>query len=83
MVIMLIMRTGEIMSVGFEKAFLLQNNVNLTYSEIISTYTYKIGIQGGQFSYSAAIGLFNNIINLTLLLAVNKIAKKVADVSLW
>ena len=80
---MLIMRTGEIMSVGFEKAFLLQNNVNLTYSEIISTYTYKIGIQGGQFSYSAAIGLFNNIINLTLLLAVNKIAKKVADVSLW
>ena len=71
------------MSVGFEKAFLLQNNVNLTYSEIISTYTYKIGIQGGQFSYSAAIGLFNNIINLTLLLAVNKIAKKVADVSLW
>lgn len=76
MVIMLIMRTGEIMSVGFEKAFLLQNNVNLTYSEIISTYTYKIGIQGGQFSYSAAIGLFNNIINLTLLLAVNKIAKK-------
>ena len=83
MVIMLIMRTGEIMSVGFEKAFLLQNSVNLNYSEIISTYTYKIGIQGGQFSYSAAIGLFNNIINLILLLAVNKIAKKVADVSLW
>lgn len=83
MVIMLIMRTGEIMSVGFEKAFLLQNSVNLNYSEIISTYTYKIGIQGGQFSYSAAIGLFNNIINLILLLTVNKIAKKVADVSLW
>ena len=61
----------------------LQNSVNLNYSEIISTYTYKIGIQGGQFSYSAAIGLFNNIINLILLLAVNKIAKKVADVSLW
>ena len=83
MVIMLIMRAGEIMDVGFEKAFLLQNSVNLDYSEIISTYVYKIGIQSGQFSYSAAIGLFNNIINLILLLAVNRIAGKTSDVSLW
>ena len=64
MVIMLIMKAGEIMDLGFEKAFLLQNSINLDYSEIISTYVYKIGIQGGQFSYSSAIGLFNNIINL-------------------
>ena len=71
------------MDVGFEKAFLLQNSVNLDYSEIISTYVYKIGIQSGQFSYSAAIGLFNNIINLILLLAVNRIAGKASDVSLW
>ena len=83
MVIMLIMRAGEIMDVGFEKAFLLQNSVNLDYSEIISTYVYKIGIQSGQFSYSAAIGLLNNIINLILLLAVNRIAGKASDVSLW
>lgn len=83
MIIMLIMRAGEIMDIGFEKAFLLQNSVNLGYSEIISTYVYKIGIQGGQFSYSAAIGLFNNAINLVLLLMVNRIAKKVAKVSLW
>lgn len=83
MVIMLIMRSGEIMDLGFEKAFLLQNNINLDYSEIIATYVYKIGIQGGQFSYSSAIGLFNNVINMVLLVVVNKIAKKVSDVSLW
>ena len=83
MVIMLIMRAGEIMDLGFEKAFLLQNSINLDYSEIISTYVYKIGIKGGQFSYSAAIGLFNNVINLILLLVVNRIARKVSDVSLW
>ena len=83
MVIMLIMRAGEIMDLGFEKAFLLQNNINLDYSEIIATYVYKIGIQGGQFSYSSAIGLFNNVINLLLLIVVNKLAKRVSDVSLW
>ena len=83
MVIMLIMRAGEIMDLGFEKAFLLQNNINLDYSEIIATYVYKIGIQGGQFSYSSAIGLFNNVINMVLLVVVKKIAKKVSDVSLW
>lgn len=83
MVIMLIMRAGEIMDLGFEKAFLLQNNINLDYSEIIATYVYKIGIQRGQFSYSSAIGLFNNVINMVLLVVVNKIAKKVSDVSLW
>ena len=77
------MRAGEIMDLGFEKAFLLQNNINLDYSEIIATYVYRIGIQGGQFSYSSAIGLFNNVINMVLLVVVNKIAKKVSDVSLW
>lgn len=83
MVIMLIMRAGEIMDLGFEKAFLLQNNINLDYSEIIATYVYKVGIQRGQFSYSSAIGLFNNVINLVLLVVVNKIARRVSDVSLW
>ena len=83
MVIMLIMRTGEIMDLGFEKAFLLQNNLNLDYSEMIPTYVYKIGILGGQFSYSAAIGLFNNVVNLILLIVVNRISRKISDISLW
>ncbi len=82
-IIMLIMRMGEIMDVGFEKVFLLQNSVNLNYSEIISTYVYKIGIQGGQFSYSSSIGLFNNLVNFALLIFVNKLAKRATDVSLW
>ena len=83
MVIMLIMRAGEIMDLGFEKAFLLQNNIKIDYSEIIATYVYKICIKGGQISYSSSIGLFNNVINMVLLVVVNKIAKKVSDVSLW
>lgn len=83
MVIMLIMRTGEIMDVGFENVFLLQNDINLQYSEIISTYVYKIGVLGGQFSYSSAISLFNNVINLILLVFVNSIARRCSDNSLW
>lgn len=83
MVIMLIMRTGEIMDVGFEKVFLLQNDINLGVSEIISTYVYKIGMEGGQFSYSTAIGLFNNVVNLILLLLVNSIARHTSENSLW
>lgn len=76
-VIMLILSCGSIMSVGFEKVMLLQNSLNLSVSQVISTYVYEIGLRGGQFSYSAAIGLFNNIVNLVLLLIVNFISKKV------
>lgn len=83
MVILLILNTGQLLNVGFEKAFLLQNSVNLDYSEIISTYVYKIGIQGSQFSYSSAIGLFNNVINFAVILTVNKLAGKLSDISLW
>lgn len=82
-IILLIMSTGNLLNIGFEKAFLLQNMVNVQYSEIIATYTYRIGILGSQFSYAAAIGLFNNIINFVLLIVVNKISAKVSDVSLW
>ena len=81
--ILLILNVGSIMNVGFEKAFLLQNSLNLDYSEIISTYVYKVGIQGGQFSYSAAIGLFNNVINFVLLILVNKFSKYLTGTSLW
>ena len=83
MLILLIMNMGQIMNIGFEKAFLLQNDINLSASEIISTYVYKIGIQGAQFSYSAAIGLFNNIINFILIITVNKISAKLTNISLW
>ena len=80
--IMFIMRMGSVMSVGFEKVYLLQNTLNSTSSEIISTYVYKMGLVSSQYSLSAAIGLFNNIINLVLLLAVNFLSSKMSDTSL-
>jgi len=81
--IMLIFACGGIVSVGSEKILLLQNALNLSRSQVISTYVYELGILGGQFSYSTAIGLFNNIINVIFLVITNKIAKKVSDVGIW
>ena len=81
-IILLIMSTGNMLSLGFEKVYLLQNDLNLGVSEIISTYVYKIGLLNAQYSYSTAIGLFNNVINLIVLLTVNKIADKVSGTSL-
>lgn len=75
-VIMLIMRFGSLMSLGFEKVYLMQNDLNLTASEVISTYVYKIGIINVQYSYSAAINLFSTVINFILLILVNQISKK-------
>lgn len=80
--IMLILRMGSVMSVGFEKVYLLQNTLNSSTSEIISTYVYKMGLISNQYSLSSAIGLFNNVINLALLLLVNAISKKLSDTSL-
>ena len=71
------------MSLGFEKVYLMQNDLNLTASEVISTYVYKIGIINVQYSYSAAINLFSTVINFILLILVNQISKKVSDNSLW
>lgn len=82
-VIVLIMDCGRLMSLGYEKALLMQTSSNLSASQIISTYVYEIGIRGSQFSYSSAIGLFNNVINCILLLLVNFIARKCSDSSLW
>ena len=81
-IILLIMSTGNMLSLGFEKVYLMQNDLNLGVSEIISTYVYKIGLLNAQYSYSTAIGLFNNVINLIVLLTVNKIADKVSGTSL-
>lgn len=82
-IIMFIMSTGNILSVGFEKIFLLQNNLNLETSRVLSTYVYEIGLLGGQFSYSTAIGLFNNLANIVMLFIANKIAKKVSGIGIW
>lgn len=82
-VVMLIMTLGGIMNLSFEKVLLMQTDGNLMVSEIVSTYVYKLGIQKAQFSLSTAVGLFNNAINLLLLVAVNKISRKISDTSLW
>jgi len=82
-VIMLILSCGQVLSVGFEKVFLLQRSLNLSTSQIIATYVYEVGLIGGQFSYSTAIGLFNTIINVIILVMVNFIAKKISDISIW
>ena len=82
--IMLILRMGQIMSIGFEKIFLMQNSLNLSMSEVISTYVYKVGLTGRtDFSYSTAINLFNSIINMVLIVTVNWISGKVSETSLW
>ncbi len=78
--IMLILRCGRVMSIGFEKVYMLQSNLNLTQSEVIATYIYKVGMGNTRdFSYGAAVGLFNSIINCALLLFVNIVSKKVSD----
>ncbi|MGT2964341.1 ABC transporter permease [Streptococcus acidominimus] len=76
MVIQFVLAAGNIMNVGYEKAFLMQTSLNLTSSEIISTYVYKVGLVSGDYSYSTAVGLFNAVINVILLVAVNQIVKR-------
>ena len=83
MIIMLIMNTGSIMNIGFEKVFLLQNDLNIVSSDVISTYVYRAGLIGGEYSFSAAVGLFNSVINCILLVSVNAISKRVSETSLW
>jgi len=85
MIVLLILQTGHIMNVGFEKVLLLQNPINLQASEVISTYVYKIGLASAaaDFSFSTTIGLFNSAVNLVLLLIVNQIARKGSETSLW
>ncbi|WP_165452442.1 ABC transporter permease subunit [Paenibacillus thalictri] len=84
-VILLILDVGRMLEIGFEKSFLMQNPLNLSTSEIIDTYVYKVGLASNvvNFSYSSAIGLFKNFINLILLVVVNRIAKKLGQSSLW
>ncbi|BCG59069.1 ABC transporter permease [Paenibacillus sp. URB8-2] len=80
---LLILRVGGLLGVGFEKVYLMQNDLNITSSEILSTYVYKIGLLSSQYSFSAAINLFNTVINFVLLIMVNQISKKFSENSLW
>ncbi|GAA4837865.1 ABC transporter permease subunit [Paenibacillus vulneris] len=82
-VILLILNIGSLMGVGFEKVFLMQNSLNNESSDVISTYVYRSGLLGSQYSFAAAVGLFNSVVNFILLLTVNRIAKAVNQASLW
>ena len=78
-VIQFILQAGNIMSIGFEKAYALQTDMNLPASEILSTYVYRLGLLNGDYGYSTAVGLFNSIINVILLVFVNWVVKKLND----
>lgn len=78
-VIQFILQAGNIMSIGFEKAYALQTDMNIPASEILSTYVYKIGLLNGDYGYSTAVGLFNSVINVILLIAVNWVVKKLNE----
>jgi multiple sugar transport system permease protein/putative aldouronate transport system permease protein len=82
---LLILNMGQLLNIGFEKAFLLQNPLNLSTSEVISTYVYKIGLAGSvaNFSYAATIGLFNSVIGLILLVTANQISRRLSETSLF
>jgi putative aldouronate transport system permease protein len=82
-VILLILSVGSLLAIGFEKVYLLQNPLNLSSSEIIATYVYKIGLLNANFSFATAVGLFNSVINMILLVLVNAYVKRVSDMSLW
>lgn len=81
--ILLILSMGSVLNVGFDKIFLMQNSLNLPATEVISTYTYKIGILNSQFSYSTAIGLFNTVVNFVFLITANAISKKISETSIF
>lgn len=82
-VMLLILQMGSLMSVGFEKVFLLQNTLNKSAASVISTYTYEVGLINSDYGYSTAVGLFNSVINVLLLVTANQIVKKFADESLF
>ena len=82
-ILMLILQVGNIMNVGYEKAFLMQNGSNTIVSELISTYVYKVGLQTAQYSFATAVGLFNSVVNFIILVLANKIVKKVSSISIF
>ena len=81
--ILLILRSGSIIHADFEKVFLMQNSLNLSVSEVMPTYIYKMGLIDMRFSFASAVGLFNNVINFGILILVNWVSKRYSEVSLW
>ena len=82
-IIMLLLRCGQIMNIGFEKVLLMQNPLNMSASDVISTFVYRSGILDADYSFSTAVGLFNSVCNFALLLLANTVARKLGDTSLW
>lgn len=82
-IILLILNCGSIMNIGYEKILLMQNNLNMSSSDVISTYVYRTGLVNAQYSFSTAVGLFNSVINTALLVIVNTISRRVGETSLW
>jgi ABC-type polysaccharide transport system permease subunit len=82
-VILFILSTAGILNVGFEKVYLMQNPLNQSASDVIATYTYRIGLVDMNYSFATAVGLFQSVISFAFMLTVNKISKKISEVSLW
>lgn len=80
---MTLLAVGNLLNIGFEKALLMQNSINLEYSNIIPTYVYTVGVRGGQYSFGTAVSLFNSVLNTALLVFANIFTKKFTDSSLW
>ncbi|MDW3066741.1 ABC transporter permease [Bifidobacterium longum] len=81
--ILLILNMGSVLGVGFEKVYLMQNSLNLSGSEVLSTFVYKMGLVSNQYSYSTAIGLFNTVINFVFLIVANAVAKRASNTSIF
>ncbi|WP_127585271.1 ABC transporter permease [Paenibacillus koleovorans] len=82
-IIMLLLRLGDLLELGFEKAFLMQNPLTYDTSDVVSTYVYRVGLMGGEFSYATAVGIFNMVLSLILIGIFNQISRKASSVSLW
>ena len=83
MLTLLLMRLGNVLNVGFEKVLLLQNSSTLSTSDILSTNVYRLGITQMKYSFASAVGLFNNVVGLVILMFFNTLSRKIANTSLW
>lgn len=82
-VVMLILRMGSVISVGFEKVFLMQNSLNMNVSEVLSTYVFKLGLVNSRYDFSTAVNLFTSVVNCAMLITVNTISRKISENNLW
>jgi putative aldouronate transport system permease protein len=82
-IILFILNGSRIINIGFEKVFLLQNDLNMSTADVINTYVYRLGIEQANFSMATAVGLFTSVINMILLVVINRISRRVSETSLW